>query len=313
MLSPIVAQVTGIAVLPSKRFRAPVVAGSVLRRLLQQPLQHRIEPVIHLLQRQVVRATPERALGADGGVVEGPEHERYEERQGGGLRRGHPQGAKRRQRHHAIERQHDPCQLRKVEWETHRRDFVRVDHVHEADGELLEDAGQDRRRDVNDAAAVLLDNEPLHPLQHDVLPRRRAVYVLDALGANLPHIQVGKALPVELGDVTHRVAHQQAHEPRQHELEGPHLVLAVRRGTAKGDQVAATIQPHTARTLHKCDTLPVPAVGQLRAEGRQKPQSHREQRPPDLFVVRHTAKVHGDMRHLLVLVKHTMVHHSEDA
>mmetsp|Transcript_108851 Transcript_108851/g.304745 ORF Transcript_108851/g.304745 Transcript_108851/m.304745 type:complete len:377 (-) Transcript_108851:161-1291(-) len=180
--------------------------GRLLRLGVQQPLEDLVEAMVHLIEGQVVTIIAERQLDFHGDVMDGPEGEDDEECVASTLRCTHPNGAEQGDGQEAGEDEHHPDRLREDEREGHGRYLVRIDEVHDTDGELLEDPRQNGGRNVDDPGAGVLHHEPLHPLEDDVLLRGCRLEVGQAAGLQAVHIQVGEAVPARARDVAHGVA-----------------------------------------------------------------------------------------------------------
>mmetsp|Transcript_53044 Transcript_53044/g.148896 ORF Transcript_53044/g.148896 Transcript_53044/m.148896 type:complete len:226 (-) Transcript_53044:577-1254(-) len=148
---------------------APLQVQRLLRCRLQQSLQDPVEPPVHVAQRQVVRPAPERHLDLHSDVVHRPEDEDDEKCVDGRLHRRHARCADQGHGDRCEERKHHPSHLGVGEREGSSGELPCVDHVNDADGQLLKRARQDRRGDVNDAGPRAVDDEPLHPLQQHIL------------------------------------------------------------------------------------------------------------------------------------------------
>lgn len=120
---------------------------------------------------------------------------------------------------------------------------------------ILEDAGQDGRGDVDHAGARVLHDQPLHPLQDHVALRARRLEILEARGVEAVQVQMREVGAIEARDLAEGEAHQEAHQPGEEVLELVHLLLHLWARVAKGDEVAAAVQPDTATLLDERQAL----------------------------------------------------------
>mmetsp|Transcript_115910 Transcript_115910/g.334737 ORF Transcript_115910/g.334737 Transcript_115910/m.334737 type:complete len:224 (-) Transcript_115910:208-879(-) len=216
-------------------------------------------------------------------MVHRPEDEDDQECVASGLLGAHPNRAHHGHRQQAEEHQHHPNDLSEPERVWDNRDLLRVHEVHNSDGELLEDSRENWCRNIDDPGPITLDDHPLHPLQRDILLSRCCLEVLQARRIDTAQVQVRKVRPVEIRDVTHAVAEEQAHQPREDILKLLDLCLLCWIRAAERNQVTDAIQPHPACALDQGDPFPVTAVGMLSPEDDQE-SNHVCNQPPCIYL-----------------------------
>mmetsp|Transcript_80201 Transcript_80201/g.225112 ORF Transcript_80201/g.225112 Transcript_80201/m.225112 type:complete len:246 (+) Transcript_80201:547-1284(+) len=124
--------------------------GDPLRHGLQQRHQRQVEVPARGLQRQIVGIVPIWHLDLDGHEVHRPEGEDDEERVPHRPRGGQREGARARSSDDAEDHEHHPNVLRELEGHGKVGQLFRLDQILNAGGEVLEDARQNRRIDVDD-------------------------------------------------------------------------------------------------------------------------------------------------------------------
>eukprot|EP00414_Alexandrium_minutum_P006294 CAMPEP_0113836766 /NCGR_PEP_ID=MMETSP0328-20130328/9646_1 /TAXON_ID=39455 /ORGANISM="Alexandrium minutum" /LENGTH=170 /DNA_ID=CAMNT_0000805185 /DNA_START=69 /DNA_END=582 /DNA_ORIENTATION=- /assembly_acc=CAM_ASM_000350 len=118
-----------------------------------------------------------------------------------------------------MDDEHDGDQLCVGEWEGNLLDLAHVVQVHDAPGELLEGARQERRGDLEDVAFGGVHDQPLDPLQKNLaaviaLPHEGQTVRLHALG-----LDDLEAVVVEVADLLEGRAVEHADEADEGVLE----------------------------------------------------------------------------------------------
>mmetsp|Transcript_110828 Transcript_110828/g.313605 ORF Transcript_110828/g.313605 Transcript_110828/m.313605 type:complete len:259 (+) Transcript_110828:601-1377(+) len=198
------------------------------------------------------------------------------------------------------EREGDPRYLERL---------VELDH---AVGGLVEDAGQQRRRDGEDPRLDVLDDELLHPLVDQLHLGVRILEGLQRLPVDGVHVEQLELERLDVRDLVavavlylrerHRVQH--AKQARDAVLEVAGAFGRRLRVLAEAYHRAARVEPLRPHPHHRCGPVPEPRVGLRRAEDDEERDQHVEPAPDrgvleDVRVVEREveALVHEELQH----------------
>mmetsp|Transcript_121028 Transcript_121028/g.302000 ORF Transcript_121028/g.302000 Transcript_121028/m.302000 type:complete len:242 (-) Transcript_121028:557-1282(-) len=160
-------EATVLVLLPLRRHRGHEprwFLGLGLQQFNQRPVHVRH----HVAHRQIVRVLSEWDLDGCSDVVHCPEREHGDERD---QRRPEPLLEQERcddGREHRLDQEQDGDHLCVWEGEQEFRNFTDVVQIHDAPGELLEDARDHRRRHREHSGVHVFNDEALNPLQDDL-------------------------------------------------------------------------------------------------------------------------------------------------
>mmetsp|Transcript_44207 Transcript_44207/g.89295 ORF Transcript_44207/g.89295 Transcript_44207/m.89295 type:complete len:241 (-) Transcript_44207:310-1032(-) len=215
-----------------------------------------VEIPLHLVERQIIGVVSKRLIYLHGYEDQAPNGEGQAEapHTSGGLRFYKLTGDYRSG--HPMDDEHDGDQLCVGEWEGNLLDLAHVVQVHDAPGELLEGARQERRGDLEDVAFGGVHDQPLDPLQKNLaaviaLPHEGQTVRLHALG-----LDDLEAVVVEVADLLEGRAVEHADEADEGVLEGLHLRLALFGAIAEGEEAADGVEPLPADLVDQRSALP---------------------------------------------------------
>mmetsp|Transcript_43494 Transcript_43494/g.128700 ORF Transcript_43494/g.128700 Transcript_43494/m.128700 type:complete len:263 (+) Transcript_43494:634-1422(+) len=223
---------------------------------------------------------PERHLELRRREVQGIEARHQEVGDRGGPPRSLEDGRQHEGGPDRVEHQQAGDELRVGEGEAGVLDLRGVEQVHEAAGERLVDAGEDRGRDLEHAVVQALRDQDLDHVEEHLDPVELVlllalVEVEEGLGVQAADVQDLEAVGLAVLDLLQGAAVAEAHEAHEGMPELRDLLrLRGERAAREGHEAAHRVEPLPPHLVQQARALPEAAHGLRRAEGEQDAYRH---------------------------------------